>query len=540
MSTLRETSQDTIGWVYPGLPSAPPAPPPETVAGSVQLISGQNFIDVVFDAAQLSANYILIGSNVVNTTDATPLNVAPGIVTEKTTTGFRMYLLGVPDTGHYFLDWEITVATPVTGATGYILSGPSSGPKSVASTFTVQLTPSGAIIPDPIIITPSDGGAGGVFAPTSLTLDQDSASGAFTYTPSTYGARTISTTNDGGLPDPSSIAFTSVAATYLLSGPSSGVSGVASTAFTVELPTGGVVVGTMIVTPHDASAGGTFTPTTVNLTTAAPSATFTYTPASAGTKTISVTNNKGLTNPGNLTYTATAPSLADGDPVTTWPDSSGNGHDATQTGSARPIFKTAILNGKPVVRFTAAGLSGLNIASAVSAAEPWTVLVVVKPATPTSQHFSLINTTTVNPSGPFFFTSGTILYIGDRAGLYNAGAAPYATAFHIHRVHMGVAGPTAYITDGASIIGGVGVLTPNANPGGNFNAIGAMLSGSPAYSDGDIAEIIVYNVNLSGLTDGPNLDKYLGTKYGITVPAGTAVQPDTIPGLVAWWKADSL
>jgi hypothetical protein len=48
----------------------------------------------------------------------------------------------------------------------------------------------------------------------------------------------------------------------------------------------------------------------VNLTTGAPSATFTYTPASTGVKTISVTNNGGLTDPSSLSYTASAPPLS--------------------------------------------------------------------------------------------------------------------------------------------------------------------------------------------------------------------------------------
>jgi hypothetical protein len=108
------------------------------------------------------------------------------------------------------------------------------------------------------------------------------------------------------LTDPDSRAFTPFSDHYLLSGPSSGTSGVPSTNFTVALPVGGAISGTMIVTPSDGGGGGTFAPSTVSLTTGAPSATFTYTPASAGAKTISVTNNRGLTNPGNLTYTATA------------------------------------------------------------------------------------------------------------------------------------------------------------------------------------------------------------------------------------------
>ena len=40
--------------------------------------------------------------------------------------------------------------------------------------------------------------------------------------------------------------------------------------------------------------------------------------------------------------------------------------------------------------------------------------------------------------------------------------------------------------------------------------------------------------------DRANIEKYLGTKYGITVAGGTAVDPSTVAGMLGWWKADSL
>jgi hypothetical protein len=90
-----------------------------------------------------------------------------------------------------------------------------------------------------------------------------------------------------------------------LSGPTGGTVGVASTNFTVGVtPVGGTITGTVVVTPSDSAGGSTFTPATVSLTTASPTATFTCTAAWAGTKTISVTNNGGLTNPANLSYVA--------------------------------------------------------------------------------------------------------------------------------------------------------------------------------------------------------------------------------------------
>ena len=45
-------------------------------------------------------------------------------------------------------------------------------------------------------------------------------------------------------------------------------------------------------------------------------------------------------------------SLSDGDPVGTWADQSGNGNDATQsTAGFKPLYKTNIQHGKPIVRF---------------------------------------------------------------------------------------------------------------------------------------------------------------------------------------------
>lgn len=96
-----------------------------------------------------------------------------------------------------------------------------------------------------------------------------------------------------------------------MTGPTGGVVSTASTNFTVGVtPVGGTISGTVVVTPSDGGNGGSFAPTTASLTSAQPTATFTYTPASTGAKTISVTNNGGLTNPANITYTVAAAATA--------------------------------------------------------------------------------------------------------------------------------------------------------------------------------------------------------------------------------------
>ena len=93
-----------------------------------------------------------------------------------------------------------------------------------------------------------------------------------------------------------------------LSGPSSGTTGVASTNFTVGA--NGTITGTVTVTPGDAANGGTFTPTSVAISSGTPTATFTYTPASTGVKTISISDNGGLTDATSISYTSNAGATA--------------------------------------------------------------------------------------------------------------------------------------------------------------------------------------------------------------------------------------
>jgi len=89
--------------------------------------------------------------------------------------------------------------------------------------------------------------------------------------------------------------------TYTLEGPSpsKGEMGVESENFTVSLLSGQMVT----VTPNDDGDGGTFSPTgPFQLNSDTPSATFTYTPASVGQKTIATENDEGATDPPPIPY----------------------------------------------------------------------------------------------------------------------------------------------------------------------------------------------------------------------------------------------
>jgi phage tail P2-like protein len=96
------------------------------------------------------------------------------------------------------------------------------------------------------------------------------------------------------------------AETYHLAAPpdASGPVAVHSDLFTVALPTLSTVDAIVTVTPDDGGQGGTFIPASAKLSNANPVAQFAYMPASAGDKTISVTNDSGLADPPAVNYHA--------------------------------------------------------------------------------------------------------------------------------------------------------------------------------------------------------------------------------------------
>jgi hypothetical protein len=154
----------------------------------------------------------------------------------------------------------------------------------------------------------------------STTAGAISSAGVFTAPAATSSAQTITitatSTQDGtksGTATATVAAATPAAATGVtMTGPTGGAVSTASSDFTVGVtPVGGTIAAPVTVTLTDNGGGGTFTPATVTLTSAAPTATFKYTAsATAGARTISATNDGGLTNPSSITYTSTAPNVA--------------------------------------------------------------------------------------------------------------------------------------------------------------------------------------------------------------------------------------
>jgi hypothetical protein len=400
-----------------------------TDQGSEPLIPGQEFIDVLFNTIQENPDWIFVECTVFNLVDASPFNIHAGILTGKTTSGFRLQLSGLPDTANYFLRWSINgEPIPPTNASRYLLTGPTAGLSGTASApFTVKL-PASTIVPAPITITPHDGGAGGVFAPTSVTL------------------------------------------------------------------------------PANAVAA---------------SATFTYTPAaSAGTKTIGVTNDSGLTDPAGIGYDVTVPfspasipglkmwlkadsvlSVPDGSVINHWNDSSSNAYNLT---SGTATFKSVGgPNGKPFVRFNGTSdrlYTTVDLAIAIT----YELFIVAK-VDASCQILRVTNV--VSPVLIYLSTGGELsLYAGAAA----VGATDHRNAFHVFDALNNLGGAGCY-----TFVDGVGELTA-ANAGSNTpGAVSLMYDMTSLFFAGDIAEILIYSPGMGTVGDRNNVTNYLKTKYGI-------------------------
>lgn len=196
---------------------------------------------------------------------------------------------------------------------------------------------------------------------TQVATVTDSSVSAAGYAGLYNGKDAVSVTmslDDFVLDDLAAAAATAVTMT----GPSTGATGVASSNFSVGVsPVGGTITGTLVVTPSDGGAGGTFTPATVSLTTGLPTGAFTYTPASVGAKTISATNGGGLSNPSSLTYTATAGAVSVATSDANWKFSPYNWADSAGS-------KVAVNGGAYFkLGFTGTSISvGLDVGSLVS------------------------------------------------------------------------------------------------------------------------------------------------------------------------------
>jgi len=203
----------------------------------------------------------------------------------------------------------------------------------------------------------------------------------------------------------------------------------------------------------------------------------------------------------------TVPAVADGDPVGVWDDLSSLGSNAVQaTAGFRPLLRTNLLNGRPVLRFDGLDDYLRTAAWAAALVQPYTVVLVARDAVPAT-------------SSAFWATENAAIGTTYRAvgGFYRlfAGSNLISTTGVDAVTHVQTQVVTTSSTlwlDGVSIAAGAA----GANTLSGLTLAGSSAATPVTYLSGDITEVLVYNrALLTG--ERVDLEHYLGSKYGLTV-----------------------
>ncbi len=228
--------------------------------------------------------------------------------------------------------------------------------------------------------------------------------------------------------------------------------------------------------------------------------------------------------------------LTNGAAVATWPDSTGNGFQATQnTAARRPTFVTAAINGLPIVRFNSTNSTWMGFARPVQ--DDFTIFCVYRSSqgvgtgTQFYQGAGLVNgevASVVNDFGMSLNANGKLLAgtgnpdvtVVSSNSIYTNGL-PHIVAFKRTRS----SGALALYVDGTSQGTNTGGTQSLTSP--TQLVLGAQQT-LVNYFNGDIAEVKIYS---SALTDSDRVaeENALMCKYG----AGSGAPPATPLALAA-------
>ncbi len=193
--------------------------------------------------------------------------------------------------------------------------------------------------------------------------------------------------------------------------------------------------------------------------------------------------------------------LVDNDPVATWIDSSGNSNDATQAvAAARPLYRTNILNGLPIVRFDATD-DVLNTPNNTLGVNPFSFFVVYS-----GQAAGLNSKAVWGLNGDWFMGPLNNTHRAGNGGpLINDGPVVNGVFIFATYIQNGVS--ANYWVGGAPQGTNAGTNAPGRIGLGDDTAFG----GDPL--NGDIAEVLGYSADMTSRRT--QIEAYLATKYGL-------------------------
>jgi len=204
--------------------------------------------------------------------------------------------------------------------------------------------------------------------------------------------------------------------------------------------------------------------------------------------------------------------LADGDSVSTWSDQSGNAHDLTNAGAVRPIYKTAIQNGLPIVRFngTSQYLTNSSFGFSTSAFTAFFASSI------TATNFPAFLAENNGATGGFVALggdSGGKMAIS-KTGIATSSSNLTATGFSDYEYKSaGISAGDITVTVYKDGTQGAADLTLTSLSSNTVITVGASKTGVTDFLPGDMGEFILYNSQLSD-TDRGKVESYLKTKWG--------------------------
>ena len=217
-----------------------------------------------------------------------------------------------------------------------------------------------------------------------------------------------------------------------------------------------------------------------------------------------------------------------GNPVTTdassvarWEDQSGNSRHITQsTLASQPILKTAIQNGKNIIRFDGTNDILRRSGAFVHAQGAATIFVVVSANSGTSDRLVVEGrTTSTNPLYmPIISANATLFQVLYRidSGTIPLNNVSFGTAFNGTGFKLVCALDSG--TNFAGFINKVTTNNQNYSRGtvtlDTFSIGGWATTTERDFFPGDVAEVVIYNTAL-GTTDRQSVENYLYSKWGI-------------------------
>lgn len=210
--------------------------------------------------------------------------------------------------------------------------------------------------------------------------------------------------------------------------------------------------------------------------------------------------------------------------VSAWADQSGAGNHSTSTSTTKPTVVADAMNGRPVVRFTAASTTWIafdTVAALLAGSDIPYSLFFAAAIVDTSANRVWLSAGGSSTNARIYCGNNSAAWFDDRlddaaaeTGRSSAAGA-ITTAPHVHAIDF--AGTTiVHRVDGAS------VLTASAMDTGTMTldrfTLGALrrsTAASPA--NADIAEVILVPGRVASAAESTRVQAYLAARYGVTL-----------------------